>query len=126
MASVCIRGNQLYESRQNTDKSQILLEKGEDAFKKTIKIVPDEAILYTGLAVLYLETNKKPDKVLKLAEKAVALEGSAENYYLLCNAYYKNNDTDKAFSAIRKVIEMSPNNDIYRQMYDKIKKEAAK
>jgi cytochrome c-type biogenesis protein CcmH/NrfG len=61
---------------------------------------------------------KKPRETLKLAKRAVELEGTAENYYILSSAYMNNNQMSDALSAMQKALDLDPDNPFYRQAYD--------
>jgi hypothetical protein len=56
-----------------------------------------------------------------LAEKAVALEPIAPNYFVLSWACDKNKDTANALSAMKRAIELDPDNPKYKRMYELIR-----
>ncbi|MHC4561028.1 MAG: tetratricopeptide repeat protein, partial [Planctomycetota bacterium] len=62
-------------------------DKTEAAFERTIELAPKLPDGYRELARLYTMLGKKPRETLKLAKRAVELEGTAENYYILSSAY---------------------------------------
>lgn len=98
----------------------------EAAFAKAITLAPETSAPYRYLAQLYLETDTKLPQAKELAEKAVALEPTAANYFILCWACDRNADTDSALSAIKKALELDPDNPRYRQMYELIRKRSSK
>jgi tetratricopeptide (TPR) repeat protein len=88
----------------------------EEAFSKVIKLTPEESNGYRLLAQLYLETQRNLPKARELAEKLVALEATAFNYYLLGWACDMNGDTASAFSAVKRAVELDPTNPKYQQI----------
>jgi tetratricopeptide (TPR) repeat protein len=94
----------------------------EEALREVIKLAPEESSGYRLLAQLYLETQRKLPKARELAEKAVALEATAFNYYLLSWACDKNGDTANAFSAVKRAVELDPGNPKYQQMLSLLKR----
>lgn len=98
----------------------------EPAFAKAIVLAPESSAGYRSLAQLYLETGTKLPQARELAEKAVALEPIAANYFVLSWACDRNADTDSALSAIKKALELEPDNPRYQQMYELIRKRSSK
>jgi tetratricopeptide (TPR) repeat protein len=97
------------------------LDKAEQAFERTIELAPKLPDGYRELARLYTMLDIKPHNALELAEKAVELEGTAENYYILSCAYINNDQMSNALSAIQKSLEREPDNPFYRQAHDFLK-----
>ena len=102
------------------------LDKAEDAFERTIELAPKLPDGYRELARLYTMLSIKPRNALELAKKAVELEGTAEDYYILSCAYMNNNQIANALSAIQKSLEREPGNPFYRQAHDFIKSKMAR
>jgi Flp pilus assembly protein TadD len=75
---------------------------------------------------LYLETGTKLPQARDLAQKAVTLEPIATNYFVLSWACDRNADTDSALSAIKKALELEPDNPRYQQMYELIRKRSSR
>ena len=119
-AKLCIQGSQLYKKNNNLDKVLRLFDKGENTFAQAIKIAPEAPDIYREFAFFYLVMNKKPAETKELAKRAVALEGSAKNYFILSAALYKNSDHSGALKALEKAIELDPDNLGYRQTFDEI------
>ncbi|MHC4096166.1 MAG: tetratricopeptide repeat protein [Planctomycetota bacterium] len=94
----------------------------EKAFRKVIELDPNQSFGYYHLAYLYLKTNRKLPEAEKLAEKAVALEKTGENFFILSWACNVNGDRASAMSAIQQAIEFEPGNIEYRQMYEQLKR----
>ncbi len=117
---LCIEGRNLYTKNRNLDKVLRLFNKGENTFVQAIKIAPEAPGIYREFAYFYLVMNKKLAETKELANKAVALEGSAKNYYILCSALYRNSDQPNALKALEKAVELDPGNLMYKQAFDEI------
>jgi tetratricopeptide (TPR) repeat protein len=94
----------------------------EAAFAKVITLAPQSAAGYRSLAQLYLKTGTKLVRARELAEKAVSLERTAANYFVLSCACDRNADTANALSAIKKALELDPDNPLYQRLYELIQK----
>jgi cytochrome c-type biogenesis protein CcmH/NrfG len=70
---------------------------------------------------LYLRRRLKLPEARQLAEKAVALEPTALNYFVLSRAYDQNGDPGRAVSALQKAVELEPANSSYRQTYERLR-----
>lgn len=97
------------------------MDKAEKAFRKVIEISPGLSGGYRELAQLYLKTGKGFPEARALAEKAVAIEPTALNYFVLCWACDMNGDSENALKAILQAIQMEPANLKYRNVYEHIK-----
>ncbi|MBW8039050.1 MAG: tetratricopeptide repeat protein [Planctomycetes bacterium] len=93
----------------------------EKAFGKVITLEPQRSNGYRELALLYIKTGQKIPQAMQLAEKAVALEATALNYFALGWACYKNGDNAKALPAMKRAVELEPGNPEYRRFYDLIR-----
>jgi tetratricopeptide (TPR) repeat protein len=102
------------------------LDKAEAAFERTIDLAPTLPDGYRELARLYTLLSIKHQKALKLAESAVELEGSAEDYYILSCTYMNNNQMSNALSAMRKSLDRDPDNPFYRQAYDSLQRKTTR
>jgi tetratricopeptide (TPR) repeat protein len=94
----------------------------ESAFQKVIELAPKKSFGYRYLSRLYLRSNRRLAEARKLAEKAVGLEATADNYFILSWACDLNGDTASALAAIEKAIKLEPENPKYKQIYGLIKK----
>lgn len=95
----------------------------EKAFRKVIELEPSQSFGYRYLAFLYLCTNKRLDEARALAEKAVALEKTGDNFFVLSIACDETGDRAGAVRAIEQAMELEPENEKYRQIYEQLKKE---
>jgi tetratricopeptide (TPR) repeat protein len=98
-------------------------EEAEKAFRKVIELDPNQSSGYRYLAFLYLCTNKRLDEARALAEKAVALEKTGDNFFVLSIACDETGDRAGAIRAIEQAMELEPENEKYRQIYEQLKKE---
>jgi len=94
----------------------------EKAFQKVIELAPKKSSGYCYLARLYLRSNVKLTEARGLVEKAVELEATADNYFVLSWACEVNGDIASALAAIEKAIKLEPENPKYKQIYELIKK----
>ena len=94
----------------------------EEAFRKLITLVPQKSDGYRELARLYLKTGQNLPEAQSLAEKAVALEAVAANYFVLSWACYANGDNTNALPAIKRAIQLDPDNQQYPLLYKQIQK----
>jgi tetratricopeptide (TPR) repeat protein len=94
----------------------------EKAFLKAIEVSPKNSIGYRELAQLYLRAETKLTEARELAEKAVALEAIAINYFVLSWASDKNGDSLNGLKAIEKALKLEPGNLRYKKVYEYIKK----
>jgi superkiller protein 3 len=93
----------------------------EKAFRKAIEVAPKSSGGYRELAQLYLRAGKGYPQARALAEKAVTLEPTALNYFVLSWARDMNGDSENALKAIEKAIQLEPTNMKYRNVYEHIK-----
>lgn len=94
----------------------------EKVFKKVIALSPGFSAGYRELAQLYLKTGTKYPEALRLSQTAVELEETAANYFTLSWAYDRNGDIANAITALKRAVELEPENPKYRQMYEQIQK----
>jgi tetratricopeptide (TPR) repeat protein len=97
-----------------------LLDEAEKAFRNVITLAPQQSAGYRELAGVYLKTGEKLPQARQLAEKAVALEATAANYFVLSWACDKNGDTVNALSAIKRAVNLEPGNQQYRRFLNLI------
>ncbi|UCG58509.1 MAG: tetratricopeptide repeat protein [Phycisphaerales bacterium] len=102
------------------------VDKAEAALERTVELAPELADGYRGLARLYAALGIKPRESLELASKAVELEGTAEDYFVLSRAYMNNDQMPDALSAMQKALELDPDNQLYRQACGFLKEKAAR
>ncbi|MHC4741213.1 MAG: tetratricopeptide repeat protein [Planctomycetota bacterium] len=91
------------------------------AYAKAIEAAPQQSPGYRMLAQLYLTMGVKPVEAAKLAEKAVSIEASAGNLFVLAWASDVNGNRPQALKAIEEAIRLEPENSKYKQVYERIK-----
>ena len=94
----------------------------EQAFRKVIELAPQSSRGYSGLAHLYLQANRNLPQARQLAEKAVQREPSAFNFYVLSWARDRNGDRAGARTAIKKALQLEPNNPRFRRIAEVMEK----
>lgn len=96
------------------------LGRAEATFQEIIRLYPTRAIGYKELARFYLKAGAKPAEALALTRKAVDINGTAENFGLLSWACEVNKDQQGAIDAIRRALELEPNNEDYNEIFQRI------
>jgi tetratricopeptide (TPR) repeat protein len=92
----------------------------EAAFNTVIRLTPKTSDGYRELAGLYLKTGKKMRQARQLAERAVALQPSAANYYILGWACNSDGDRATALPAAKRALTMEPGNQNYQRLYQRV------
>jgi tetratricopeptide (TPR) repeat protein len=93
----------------------------EAAFRKTIELAPKRTDGYLSLVQLSLQTGRRLAEAKELARKAVELEPTARNYFVLSQACVRSGDRPAALTAIQRAAELDPGNSSYRQAYQEIR-----
>lgn len=91
-------------------------EAAEKTFQQLCALMPDQAVGYAGLAESYLRAGKQLERARSLAAKAVALEPSAWNHFILGAICERLGDAEAARLALKKALALDPNNPRYRQL----------
>ena len=101
------------------------LEEAIAEFRQAIQIMPNYAGSHNELAWLYATAKdpglRNPVKALRYAKQAVELDGERTPAYLdtLAEAYYVNNQFDKAMEMEKKAISLKPDNKFYKEQLRK-------
>jgi protein O-GlcNAc transferase len=98
-------------------------ENAETAFNTVIRLTPKAANGYRELAGLYLKTGKKLPQARQLAQKALSLQPSAINYYILGWACSLEGDKAAALTATKRALTMEPGNPNFQRLYESIQPE---
>jgi len=98
-------------------------EEAEKAFVEAQQLAPQHSLGYRALAQLYLHMNKNLAEARALSRKAVELEPLALNYSVLSEAYDKSGDRPSALDAMRQAVQLDPNNQRYRRIYEQLQRE---
>ena len=95
----------------------------EDAFLKSIELDSKNAIALNNLAWLYCEHDIKIKEAIEYAKRAVSYEPLNDSYLdTLGEAYFKNQEWDKAIETIKKAMKINPNYTYLQQQLDKIER----
>lgn len=99
-----------------------LLDDAEKAYRNAITLAPRKSVAYRKLARLYLKTKKQLPQARQLAEKAVELEATAANYFVLSTACVMTRDGAAGMEAIKRAVELEPRNREYQHYYDLLRR----
>jgi len=91
-------------------------QQAESTLRRAIDIAPQWSGGYVALAQVYLQTRRNPTEAERLAKKAVALEPTAQHYYLLSLAYDTSGNRDEAIDAIGEALKLDPGNAEYQRI----------
>lgn len=94
--------------------------RAEAAFRRMIDLTPSQSAGYQKLTQLYLQTGKNLSAAQALMKKAVAMDPSAGNHYLLGLTYHRTGDTEKARSALQSAMTLAPTNKTYRKTFNQL------
>jgi tetratricopeptide (TPR) repeat protein len=86
------------------------------AYRKAIKLTPQQAGGYLALARLYIEHVRNLPEAKTLAQKAVELEPTGRHYYWLAAACQINGDKPGAQAAIQRAADLEPGNAEYQRV----------
>ena len=92
------------------------LDDAEEAFRAMVTLAPTKPEGHRELARLYLKQGKELAAARRLSEKAVALEASAANYFVLGWACDATGDNAKALPALREAVALDPGNQAYLRL----------
>ncbi len=90
-------------------------------FRELCALAPDRAVGYAGLAESYLRIGKELPLAKTLAAKAIGLDPSAWNHFILAAICEQLGDLDASRSALQKAIALDPDNPRYRQLHASMK-----
>ncbi len=96
-------------------------ELAEKTFEQLCALAPKAAVGYAGLAESYLRAGREFVRARELATKAVALDPSAWNHFILGALCERLGDTDAARAALQKAMALEPDNPRYRQLHASLK-----
>jgi len=86
--------------------------------ERVVRLSPDFAGGHRELARAYLLLGRRSAKALASARRAVSLEPSGMNYYVLSWAWDKNGNKAEAMAALRRAMELDPANPMIRKRYE--------
>ena len=114
---------QLYLSIGLIHTKQRQVAEAEAAMRKVIELAPEQDIGYRHLARSLLLLEDQLPVARQMAEKAVSIEGSAENYFYLGWACRANGAPQEALAALEKAVALAPTNLTYRQLLYRLRSE---
>lgn len=120
LADLCIRGYTLSLATQDTQAAHATLRRSQTILNDAITIAPDCDALYRAAAFIYGATQNNLNEAEALAEKAVELRATAENYYILGQVCNRNSNRTEALSALEKAVELAPDNPAYKRFHNKV------
>lgn len=94
----------------------------EQAMRQSISLAPERAEGYEALARFLLRRSGELAEAKTLAEKAAALEPTARNYALLSTACSRNRDRTGALAAIERAVALAPDNEEFRETYERLQR----
>lgn len=96
------------------------------AYKRTIHLAPQLPEAHRELARLYTMLQVKRAEALVLAQRAVALEGAAEDYYVLSGVHMSHGQIPEALAAVQQALNRDPGNPAYQRAYRVLQTQAEK
>ena len=91
------------------------------AYQKVIDVTPNRPEGYQTLARFYLETDTNVSQGRDLADRAIALNPVAANYYLRAQLCERLGERDEALTAVARAIELAPGHIEYLQFHQKMR-----
>ncbi len=85
------------------------------AFAHAMVLAPQRADAHRELARLYTHLQVEPQAALKLAQRAVALAGTGEDYYVLSGTHAVLGQIPEALSAMQTALAHDPSHAVYQQ-----------
>jgi len=98
-----------------------MFEKAEQAFRKVVMLSPNDPVGYCELARFYLRTNTNLAQAYSLTQKAITFQQDADTYFLLGWAADVNGDRASSLQAMEQAINLAPDNQQYRKIYERIR-----
>jgi tetratricopeptide (TPR) repeat protein len=98
------------------------IDEAEKALRGLCERLPRWSRPAAALAQLCLHTGRSPEETLRWAHKAVELEPVAAHYFLLGSVYDHGGDRARALAALRRAVELEPDNPQCRDAYEALKK----
>jgi len=93
------------------------VDKAKTTYEKVLKLNPESAVALNNLAWILAtdpdEESRDPERAIKLAKKAVAIEKTAGFLDTLAEAYYVAGNQEKAIETIQEAIDMAKENREY-------------
>ena len=88
----------------------------EETFQELCRLAPEKAVGYAGLAEIYLRLDKSIPEAKALASKAVSLDPTAWNYFILAAICDKDGDIAGASAAMERAKSLEPGNPLFQKI----------
>ena len=95
--------------------------RAKQAFEATLRRFPDYGLGYAEFARFCIRTQADPARTVELARRAVDLDPIASNFVLLSWAHDIMGDNPASLAAVERAVELAPDNQGYRIIYERIK-----
>ena len=89
----------------------------ESSFRKTIAIAPNKSMGYRELARLFIKTHRYAEAT-SLAKQATERENLGANHFVLALACERSGDLAYALSAVKRAIQLNPDNLNFRRYHE--------
>ena len=93
----------------------------EAALLRCCELAPQRPEGYRALALLYVNSPDKHRAAIEFAQRAVELEASARNYFVLAVAYQTSGELPAAIDAARRATQLEPQHAGYRDAYESLR-----
>ncbi len=94
----------------------------ESEMREAVRLRPDQSAGWVGLALVLAQSGGNPEEAVTAAQKAVDLESSAANYYLLSVALAGSGKRQPAIAAIEQALKLESGNEKFREQYDRLRR----
>ena len=118
--------NPFREKEENFVKAEELFKKkqfisAEKWYIEAVQKNPKNPIIFSRLAVIYLEQKNYKDAIDSLNEAIKLNPGSAVNYFNLSFAYNEEGDKREAINSAKKAIRLDPKNSKYKKWLEQLR-----
>lgn len=94
----------------------------ENEMREAVRLGPDQSAGWVGLAHVLMQSGGNREEAAAAAQKAVDLEPSAANYYLLSVALAGAGNRRPAIAAIEQALKLESGNEKFREQYDRLRR----
>jgi tetratricopeptide (TPR) repeat protein len=94
----------------------------ESEMREAVRLRPDQSAGWVGLALVLAQSGGNREEAVAAAQKAVDLESSAANYYLLSVALTGAGKRQPAITAIEQALKLESGSEKFREQYDRLRR----